>query len=158
MLRENRVEAIAKAVKSASEYSSDYEDHWGRVLPALQAELERLTKVNPESVIGVTKTSRDAVAAAVTLREHGWKISDGIAAGQAMSGRILIGSVFVEKDWSRETFNNDESQNVEELRAAADAAEVSQPDDQWLIWVGDKDPNYSEFASELVGWSKWLVF
>lgn len=59
------------------------------------------------------------------------------------------------KDWDNQFFCNGEK-NAETL-AAADDADNAHADDQWLVWVGEKDPNESEFARELVGWAKWIV-
>lgn len=151
-MNNSKIEKVIETVKAASRYAADYEQHWEQVLPDLRAELARLIAANPDAVIGVTSTAQVAVKAAVCWRESGWAIGKTMAAGMTMSGRVLIGSVFGMKDWDNQTFRDGDC-NAENLAAADDAY----ADDQWLVWVGEKDPNQSEFARELVGWAKWIV-
>ena len=149
----NRIEKVTETVKAASRYAADYEQHWEQVLPDLRAELARLIAANPAAVIGVTSTAQVAVKAAVCWREEGVAIGKMLVAGTTMSGRVLIGSVFgMKKDWDNQSFGVGE-RNAENLAAADDAY----ADDRWLVWVGEKDPNQSEFARELVGWARWIV-
>jgi hypothetical protein len=154
-MNNSKIEKVIETVRTASRFNRDYEQHWEKVLPDLRAELARLLSINPDAVVGVTMTGQDAVKAAVCWRESGWAIGSTMAAGMTMSGRVLIGSVFGMKDWDNQFFCNGEK-NAETL-AAADDADNAHADDQWLVWVGEKDPNESEFARELVGWAKWIV-